>query len=53
MYDDIFEQTIGVVSYYWHIAQKSKQKRMRCKHREGEKHHHLGKSEHLKLYFIG
>lgn len=50
--DIIFERTIWVVSYYWHIARESKQNRMRCKHREGEKHHYLGKSGHLKLYLL-
>lgn len=51
--DIIFEQTIWVVSYCWHIAQESKQTRMCCKHREGEKHHYLGKSQHLKLDLLG
>lgn len=51
--DIIYEQTIWVVSYCWHIAQESKQTRMCCKHREREKHHYLGKSEHLNLGLLG
>lgn len=51
--DLIFEQTIWVVSYCWHIAQESKQTRMCWKHREGEKHHYLGKSQCLKLDLLG
>lgn len=51
--DLIFEQAIWVVSYCWHIAQESKQTQMCCKHREGEKHHYLGKSQCLKLDLLG
>lgn len=51
--DIIFEQTIWIVSYYWHITQKSKQNRMRYEHRGGEKRHYLGKFEYLKLYLLG
>lgn len=50
--DIIFEQTIWIVSYYWHIIQKSKQTRMRYRRGEGETHHSLGKSEHLKLCLL-
>lgn len=50
--DIIFEQTVWIVSYYWHIIQKSKQTRMRYGRGEGETHHFLGKSEQLKLCLL-